>query len=374
MRVLKLNQIMAALNSLAPWDLAEEWDRVGLEIGRLDQAARRILAALDMNEGVLEEGLDRKVDGFIVHHPFFFNPLSRVDTSSASGRILARLLKEDLFLIAAHTNMDKAAAGLNQYLAELFGLRQVRTLDPVRSDAVKIVVFAPETDAPRLREAMAAAGAGRIGAYSECAFQMAGIGSFIPGDAAQPIIGQHGQRTEVGEIRLEMLAANCDLERIVKIIRQNHPYEEPAIDVYPLATATPPQDAPGLGRIGCLREPARLDCLCQQVKETLKINSLRVSGPVDRMVARIALCSGSGGNLLRKAIRQGADVYLTGELHYHDYLTAAEAGIAVIEAGHWGTEHLFSLLVTRFLEAHFREAPLEVVGSRFVTAEPFIIL
>lgn len=373
--MLILGQIMEALNSLAPWELAESWDQVGLQIGRPDQVARRILVALDMNERVLEEGLNRKVDGFILHHPFFFKPLTRIDTGSVQGGNLVRLLKEDLFLVAAHTNMDKAAAGLNQYLADSFGLQQVRPLDPVPAVFSKIVVFVPESDAPRLRRVMAAAGAGRIGAYAECAFQAPGTGSFIPGAAAHPSIGQHGAITEVRETRLEMQVANRDIDRVFQAIHQNHPYEEPVIDVYPLENqSVGGGDAPGLGRIGSLAAALTLNQFCQQVKKVLGINTIRMMGSLEKKVSRIALCGGSGGSLLRHALRQGADVYLTGELDYHDYLSAAAEGIAVIEAGHWGSEHLFVPLVTRFLEATFPKNLLEVINSRSVTAEPFITL
>ena len=99
----------------------------------------------------------------------------------------------------------------------------------------KIVVYTPESHAQAIREAMSRAGAGVIGAYTDCTFTTKGVGRFRPGAGSNPTIGTPGALEDVAEDRIETVCAGDKLEAALKAIRDIHPYEEPAIDVYPLA-------------------------------------------------------------------------------------------------------------------------------------------
>lgn len=367
----QVKQIVEALGTLAPWDLAESWDRVGLQVGSADADATRVMVALDLNPEVIQEGIEHGVDGFVLHHPLIFKPLTRVDPGAPVGRCLELLIKQGLFLIAAHTNMDKAENGLNQYLAEQFGLTQIEPLEPVMEQLYKVVVFTPEDHLAAVRTAMAEAGAGTIGAYTGCSFGLKGIGTFKPGSQARPFTGRPGEFTEVSEIRLEMVAGPRHLPGVLKAITENHPYETPAVDVYPLAGS----GRQGLGRVGNLKTALTFDDFVAMVQKKLAVKGIRVSGRPGKLIRRLAICSGSGGNMVSAAAENRADAYLTGEMGYHDFLYAKEKGLAVIAAGHWATERGFIPMICGFLNGVFKtEESFEAVPCSTIQEEPYLTL
>jgi dinuclear metal center YbgI/SA1388 family protein len=360
-----VKQIVVAVQRLAPPELAEEWDRIGLQVDRANPTVQRVMVALDLNSQVIRAAQSERIDGFIVHHPFFFKPVTRINYSTPQGQILAQLIQNDQFVLAAHTNLDKAARGINQYLAELLGLIQVTVLEPAVLSGYKVAVFTPESHTARLRTAMAEAGAGEIGAYRECSFSQPGTGTFYPSHSARPYLGQPGRLESVPEIRFEMVVPPAKLAQVLQAVYAYHPYEEPALDVYPVQHGS----RHGLGRVGFLPEPLSLKRLCDLVKTKLSTQWLKVSGDPDREIRKVALCSGSGGSLLDAALREGADLYLTGELNYHAHWEACEQGLAVIEAGHGVTEQCFIPLMTAYLKEVFA-APNELIVVSGALAEP----
>lgn len=370
--MVKVRQILEAINQIAPWDIAESWDQVGLQVGDPDRKVTKALVALDLRPEVITEGLKLKVDGFITHHPLLFRPLSRIDLQTPLGKALQTLIQNDLFLIAAHTNVDKAAKGLNDYLATQLGLTLTQPLEPSSTQSLcKIVVFVPESHCEVLRVVMAKNGAGVIGAYQECAFEVKGTGSFRPTAIANPQFGNKEQLNRVSETRLEMIANQNAISRIIHAIYSHHPYEEPAVDIIPLLNSS----REGLGRIGELTTPLRFMEICQLVKERLKPQGARFSGDPAKNIRRVAICSGSGGSLLKTVLRRGADLYITGDLDYHDFLTAQEEGLAVIDAGHWATERGFIQWMTTVFDQCFGgENSFVAIPSGAIQAEPFRLL
>jgi dinuclear metal center YbgI/SA1388 family protein len=368
---LQLQQLMESLDRLAPWDLAESWDHVGLQVGSGNQPVTKVVVALDINEQVIQEGLSLKADGFVVHHPLFFKPFTQIDLHTPAGCVLAKLIKNDLFLIAAHTNIDKAAGGLNRYLADLFDLTGIELLEPVTQPSYKVVVFTPAQSLPQIRNAMAQAGAGVIGDYTDCSFGQQGNGTFKPGSQARPFLGRPAEFTEATEIRLEMSVKKYDLSKVIKEATANHPYEEPVIDVYPLINPA----EHGMGRIGQLKTPLSFQNLVLEVKERLCAKEIRFVGESAKVIRKLAICSGSGGSLIMAVAKKKADAYLTGELNYHDFLFAKENGLAVIAAGHWATEHGFADLVSAYLNGFFKEETnFTAVPSGTIREEPFFTL
>ncbi len=367
----QVRDVLNAINELAPWDLAESWDNVGLQVGSSNRRIQKIMVALDISKEVIQEGLDNQVDGILVHHPLIFKPLSQVNPDSPVGNYITKLIKNDLFLITAHTNVDKAEKGLNQYLAEILDLNEIEPLEPASRQVYKVVVFTPEDYLVKIREVMTQTGAGVIGEYTGCSFGLKGTGTFKPSSETDPFIGNHGEYTEVTEIRLEMVVEAKALSGVLKAVYSNHPYEEPAVDVYSLEN----NSNHGLGRIGVLSKPLLLKDLCTVVQERLVAQQLRVAGDLDKTVTKVAICSGSGGSLIKTAIRKNADLYLTGDLDYHDFLNAKESGLAVIDAGHWATEQGFISLLCNYLTKYFKEdKDLTIVPSSTIQAEPYLVL
>jgi len=365
-----LTGLTDAIAKLAPWDLAESWDQVGLQIDSRRSMVSKLFVALDLNQQILEEGLKHQVDGFLVHHPLIFKPLQRLSYRNETEKLVIALLEHDLFLIAAHTNVDKAKHGLNQYLAEKLSLENIKPLAVVENYTYKVIVFSPETHLEKIRDAMSQAGAGLIGDYQKCSFESSGSGAFESSKSAHPFIGTPGIFERVPEIRLEMMVEKNSLSRVIQAIYQNHPYEEPVFDIYPLVNSS----VHGLGRIGDLKFAATFEEFGRLVKKELCCEHIQVAGDLSRPIKKVALCSGSGRELLNQAIKQQADLYLTGELNYHDFIAARENGLAVIAAGHGGTEHCFVDLMADYLNWYFKsEKKFEVIKGKS-QAEPYLTL
>lgn len=374
--MLNLLTIYEAINELAPWNTAESWDNSGLQVGRMDQPVRKILLAVDFNQAVFAEGCKLGVDGYLVHHPFFFKPLQKIDLADPKGSALANLIKHDQFLLSAHTNLDCAPYGINHYLANQLQLQEVRPLQPLADEYCKIAVFVPASQLDRLRWAMAEAGAGEIGAYTQCSFTTEGTGSFLPGKSANPHIGSVGELEFVSEVRLEMVLPRSQLGAVEAAIMKVHPYEKPAFDVYPLLISeVNPNNltAGGLGRIGYLKPALTLDKFCQLLKRLFSVNPLRVSGDPRRLISKVALCSGNGKSLIPKVLKEQVDLYITADLDYHDFCDGVEAGLAMVDLGHYSSEHCFIPLMAEYLNQTFSENELQLISST-VSGEPYRVL
>jgi dinuclear metal center YbgI/SA1388 family protein len=241
-------------------------------------------------------------------------------------------------VFSPHTAFDNAPGGINDLLAAQLTLGEVKPLRPGTGPGTcKVVAFVPEPDLDRVADALFTAGAGHIGQYSQCSFRLSGRGTFFGSDLTHPTVGQKGRREEVSEWRLEVVCPEKRLGPVVAALRQAHSYEEPALDVYPLRSVLP---SGGEGRIGRLPQPVSLGDLARTVKSRLKAVQALVVGDLDRMVQRVAIVCGAGGEFLGDALRSGADVLLTGEMRFHDCLTAQAEGVALLLAGHYVSERL----------------------------------
>jgi dinuclear metal center YbgI/SA1388 family protein len=340
------------LRSLAPLHLAASWDNVGLLLGEEDVAVvERIMTCLTVTPETAVEATNEGVQLLVTHHPIFFRPVKRLTAQTPEGSMLLALASHGVAVYSPHTAWDNAAGGINDLLAQKLGLTQVTPLRPGQQPGrCKLVVFVPDADLGKVSDAMFAAGAGRIGQYSECSFRLSGTGTFFGSDATNPTVGQKGRREEVSEWRLEAICAEADVDRVVAAMRQAHSYEEPAYDVYPLRSETA---RAGEGRLGKLPHGVRLAELARQVKEALGATVVQAVGGQGRLVQRIAVACGAGGEFLGDAVRQGADVLLTGEMRFHDCLAAQASSICLILPGHYatercGVEHLAQRLQQQF--------------------------
>ncbi|HMM20227.1 MAG TPA: Nif3-like dinuclear metal center hexameric protein [Selenomonadales bacterium] len=340
-------EIMNAMEQLAPGRLAAAWDNVGLLVGNPSQPVTHLLVALDAAPELVEYAADSGVDLIITHHPLIFQAMNSIRTDSPVGAMAARLLKADIALYAAHTNLDAAAGGVNDALAGALGLGNLRPLRLEGADPLlKLAVFVPVEAAERVREAIGQAGAGHIGNYSQCAFLAEGTGTFLPLGGANPYVGEQGKLARVPEVRLETILPESISDRIVKAMLEAHPYEEVAYDLYSLKN---PGIAYGLGRVGELPGGVALRDFAAQIKTALEVPFVRLTGPENRTVKKVAVCGGSGAGLIGDAARSGADVLVTGDVKYHDAQQAQRLGLTVIDAGHFGTERPVVAAVAAYL-------------------------
>jgi dinuclear metal center YbgI/SA1388 family protein len=328
--------IAAALNAYLPLELAADWDNVGLLLGDPKAEVRRILTCLTVTPTVADEAVAAGAQLIVTHHPILFRGVKRLTTATAEGQSVLALARAGIAVFSPHTSFDNARGGINDRLAAKLGLTDVR---PLRyrdsSPTCKIVVFVPESDLAKVSDAMFAAGAGVIGEYRECSFRLAGTGTFHGGDAANPTVGQKGRREEVSEWRLEVVCPARAVETVVAAMRRAHSYEEPAFDVYPLR---PGRSLLGEGRVGRLPTATALRSLAEAVKRELHCGPVQVVGDPDRRIEAAAIACGAAGAFLADAARAGADLFLTGEMRFHDYLAAQAQGVSLLLPGHYATE------------------------------------
>lgn len=326
-----VSDVLDALAAMAPFSKAARWDAVGLQVGDGAAAADRVAVCHEITEAAVEVMLTDPPDLVIVYHPLLFSPaVSFVAAPSPSGRGF-RLTRAGISVAVVHTAFDVVEGGSADALAEAIGLSAVRGFGPAWGvESIKIVTFVPGDDVDRVEGAMAAAGAGRIGAYSGCSFRTPGVGSFLPGPGARPLVGTVGVRSTEPEIRLEMIAAARSRDQVVAALVAAHPYEEPAFDVYEVEA-----NAGMVGRVGAVADTT-LGELAAFVGATLG-SPARFSGGTARPITRIAVIPGSGSSFLGAA-HGIADVLITGDVGHHDAMAALDAGLAVIDAGHIPSE------------------------------------
>jgi dinuclear metal center YbgI/SA1388 family protein len=324
------------LERFAPRELAADWDNVGLLLGDRAAPAGRVMTCLTVTPESAAEAVERQAGLVVTHHPILFRPVQRLTTDTPEGRMLLSLIRAGVAVYSPHTAFDNTRGGINEMLARRLGLAEVTPLRRrVGPRQCKIVVFVPDKDLARVSDALFAAGAGHIGQYTECSFRLAGTGTFFGSEATNPTVGQKGRREEVNEWRLEAVCPEALVDQAVAAMRRAHSYEEPAYDVYPLRPA--PAEL-GEGRLGRLPQALALDELARRIKDNLKAGQVQIVGEPARRVERVALACGAGGEFIKDAVAARADLLLTGEARFHDYLAAQAQGLALVLPGHYATE------------------------------------
>ena len=279
-------------------------------------------------------------------------------------------LSRRLAIFSAHTNLDSVPGGVNDVLAGRIGLQKVRVLaGPADADMCKLVVFVPSNRVKVVLDTLFAMDAGRMGNYACCSFRCEGVGTFLPGAGSSPAVGNIGALTEVQESRIEILVANADLSAVVRALKKVHPYESMAYDVYPLAVR---DHQAGLGRVGELESPLPLGALAAKLKAELNLSALKIVGKADTVVETVAVCSGSGASLMTAAIATGAQAYVSGDLGYHTARDAQQAGIGLIDIGHFGSEHLVVDVLAALIRESVKASGLSVtVEAVDMEKDPF---
>ena len=326
--------LLEALNELAPFQLAESWDNIGLLLGDKTAKVERIGLALDVTPQVLAQAKQKKIDCLITHHPLLFEAQKRFTGDLWPDKAVLELARQNITLIAMHTNLDKADGGVNDCLAAKLQLQRVRPLIEERVGMRKLVVFVPKTHAEQVAQAVTDAGAGQLGCYRDCTFRQEGIGVFRPIDGAHPYIGTSGELSRVPELRIETIMPAAATDKVIAAMLAAHPYEEPAYDVYDLLTEF---KQPGLGRVGEWEEALSMQQAAALVKRLLSVQTVRFTDD-GRLVKRVALCGGSGSDLWRIAQNANADLLITADCKYHEAQRACLSHINLIDLGHDDSE------------------------------------
>jgi dinuclear metal center YbgI/SA1388 family protein len=316
-----------------------------------------ILMALEVTPGVIEEARLQQAQVLLTHHPLLYRGLAAVREDRPGERLVAEIIRAGLTVVSCHTNLDVAPGGLNDYLAERLELREVEVLSETTRDPLyKLAVFVPLGYEDPVRQALGDLGLGVIGRYSYCSFGARGQGTFLPLEGARPFRGELQRLSRAEETRLEMLAPASLLPAALARLREVHPYEEVAHDLYPLKN---PGRSLGLGRVGRWPEPRPFDRVLDRVKEVFGVNPVAVWGRPPREVERVAVCGGSGGDLIEAARSRGAQLYLTGEVRHHQ-VPAGLSDLAVATVGHFASEAVYLDPWAEKLRGLFSDAGIKV--------------
>lgn len=330
-----------------PKHLAESWDNVGFLVGSPNSRVEKVMMALELTPDVLEEAIEKNVDLIVVHHPLIFKPIKAVTDETEVGQMIRTLIQHKIGLYAAHTNLDAGTGGTGDYFADMLELERCEPLEVTyRAEYVTLVVFTPETHTDAVAKAIADAGGGQYGTYDQCHFYGEGTGSFRPLEDADPYIGTVGEKTFVKEHRLETLVSKTVLKTVIAEMLKVHPYEVPAYSVIPLQNE---MDSFGIGVVGYLPEPMALDELAEEVKDLLDAEQVKVVKASNNPVRKVAVCPGAGAEYIHKAAAQGCDVFITGDVKYHEAQLAKSLRLSIIDAGHYETETPYMAELARIL-------------------------
>lgn len=345
----KLSNIIRHLERLAPPSLQEDYDNSGLIVGHPDMEIRGAIICLDSTEAVIDEAIQHGCNLVIAHHPIVFSGLKKFNGKNYVERTVMKAIKHDVAIYAIHTNLDNVAHGVNAEICNRLGLLDARVLDVKKGQIKKLVTYCPQQDAEQVRNALFAAGAGHIGKYDECSFNTPGVGTFRPGEGADPTIGQIGVRHHENEIRIETIFAQYLEQQVLQALFEAHPYEEVAYELYHTDNQ---HQGIGSGMVGRLQQPMDTTAFLNLVKEQFGVKSLRHTAILKPQVTTIAVCGGSGSFLLKSAIAAKADVFLTADYKYHQFFDA-DGKIVIADMGHFESEQFTKELLHRELSREF---------------------
>lgn len=332
---MKLKTILQKFEETFPLSHQEKWDHCGLNLGSREQEIRAVLFSYDICHEVIRYATQKKCHLIISHHPFRLSGNAEIDLDSYDGQTIALAIKNRIALYSCHTVHDRSAHSLNHYYLKQLGIKTTRPLLISSGNLFKLAVFIPVKHTEKVMSAMFSAGGGGIGNYDECSFRVAGTGTFRGNEMSRPKIGKKNVRENVEENRVEILVPQENLKNVLQAMRQAHPYEEVAYDVYPLQNE---RSDIGLGAIGDLEKSITKPRLLAALKRLFKTKTIRFVDNGRSSFRRIAICTGSGSSLIEEAVQNQADLFITGDVKYHQAIEAKRQNLAIADVGHFYSE------------------------------------
>ncbi len=360
---MKLKEIVYFFERTASFSYQESYDNSGLQTGHPDMDINGALITLDVTEPVIDEALKRGLNLIISHHPVLFGSLKHLTGSSPVERIIVKAIKNDIAILSVHTNIDSVLHGVNGRICDKLGLVDRRILSPAGGKLLKLVFFVPSGQAVAVREAVFNAGAGVIGEYDQCSYNLEGTGTFRASENANPWVGEKGKLHHENETRVETILPSHLKSEVLSALLKSHPYEEVAYDLYPLANSL---ESAGMGVTGLFGEPMEEYDFLHAVKTVFNAGCVRYTALSGRKIQKVAVCGGSGSFLLAKAIAAGADAFITADFKYHQFFEA-DGRILVADIGHYESEQFTKEL---FYESVTKNFPKFAVRLSEVNTNP----
>jgi dinuclear metal center YbgI/SA1388 family protein len=353
---MKLSQLTAYLESLAPLAYQEEYDNAGLIVGQPEQEVYQALISLDCTEAVVDEAIANNCQVIISHHPIVFRGMKKFNGKTYVERVVEKAIRNNIALYAIHTNLDNIMTGVNTKICETLGLTNCRVLAPKHNLLKKLVTYVPNSHADIIRNALFNAGAGDIGNYSECSFNTEGTGTFKGNEQTDPYVGEAGKRHLENEVRIETVYPTVLESKILMAMVLAHPYEEVAYDLYAL---TNQNQLVGAGMIGELEIPAGEEEFLYHIKEKMRTHVIRHTALTGRHIKKVAVCGGAGSFLLKQAIAAGADIFITADYKYHEFFDA-EGKLVIADIGHFESEQFTQQLLYEIIRKKFTNFALRL--------------
>ena len=344
-----VRDITQYLETFAPLSSQESYDNSGLITGNFNNKVSGVLLSLDCTEAVIAEAISKGANLVISHHPIVFKGLKSLTGKNYVERTIIKAIKNDISIYAIHTNLDNYVHGVNFEIGKRLGLKNLKILAPVKRKLNKISFFVPENYKEQVKTAMFEAGAGNIGNYSECAFESEGKGQFKPGQSSNPFEGEKEKLHSSSELKIEILVSVHNTNNVIAAMQKAHPYEEVAYDVYQLENFN---QTDGAGMIGELEVPVETNEFLFKVKETFKTGAIKHTKTTKKEIKKVAFCGGSGSFLIENAKKSKADIYITGDLKYHEFFDADEQ-IILEDIGHFESEQFTPNLLNAILKKKF---------------------
>lgn len=338
---MKIREIIHYFEELAPTILQESYDNSGLIIGDFENEISKMLICIDITEEVLNEAIQNNCGLIVSHHPIIFKGIKKINNDNYVERIIRKAIKNEINIFALHTNLDNLLNGVNGKIAEKLGLRKVKILQTHKKLFRKLVTFCPIDHANKVREALFKAGAGKVGNYDSCSFNIEGKGTFKANANANPYVGEKNKMHTEKEERIEIIYPSYIENSVINGLYAAHPYEEIAYDIYSLENNMPNV---GFGIIGELKNAISETKFLLNIKNIFNAKYMRHTKLLNQRVKRIAICGGSGSFLINEAKKAKADVLISADIKYHDFFEA-DGEILLIDIGHYESEQFTKELI-----------------------------
>lgn len=358
-----IKELVQIIETEAPLALQESYDNAGLIVGQEDSEISGVLICIDVTEKVIDEAIAGNFNLIVSHHPLIFSGLKKITGQNEVQKCVAKAIKNDIAIYAAHTNLDSVAHGVSGKMAEKIGLINTKILIPASNSLLKLICYVPRLYIFSVREALFAAGAGEIGNYDSCSFSSEGLGTFRANENAKPFVGNINELHTETELRLELILPTYLKHKVIEALLLSHPYEEPAYDIFALENQW---NKVGMGIIGELVEPEDELIFLNRIKSIFNVGVIRHTQLLNKKITKVALCGGSGSGLLGAAMAKQADIYISGDFKYHEFFEA-ENKILIADIGHFESEQFTKDV---FLEIITKKIPTFAVRISEINTNP----
>lgn len=344
-----IKDVISEIENFAPPAYQESYDNSGLLVGNKDTKITGVLLSLDCVEEVIDEAIELKCNLIIAHHPIIFGGLKRLTGANYVERTVIKAIQNNIAIYAAHTNLDNVKDGVNAKIAEKLGLTHLKILAPKKQLLKKLVTYVPATHHEKVRESLFEGGAGTIGNYDSCSFNIEGTGTFRGNENSNPFIGEKGKLSKENETRIEVIFEAINESRILRNLLANHPYEEVAFDVYPLENA---YQNIGSGMTGEFEKAMSETDFLNLVKKAFHLKVVKHTSLLNKPIKKVAFCGGSGAFLIKAAINSGSDAYISADIKYHEFFDA-ESKILITDTGHFENEQFTPEIFYKLIQKKF---------------------